>query len=50
MRTDGGGGGGGGLATARFKREITTCSNTKEIITLVPKRVYSIKKINKNSP
>ena len=41
MRTDG-----GGLARARFKREITTCSNTKEIITLVPKRVYSIK-INK---
>ncbi len=36
--------GGGGLARARFKREITTCSNTKEIITLVPKRVYSIKK------
>ena len=34
----------GGLARARFKREITTCSNTKEIITLVPKRVYSIKK------
>ena len=36
-------GGGWGLARARFKREITTCSNTKEIITLVPKRVYSIK-------
>ncbi len=31
---------GGGLARARFK----TCSNTKEIITLVPKRVYSINK------
>ena len=35
---------GGGLTRARFKREITTCSHTKEIITLVPKRVYSIKK------